>query len=106
MEYWIGGTEKMKLAADNRLKQCVASKDSQLIAKMMFQGTQIGGKPQYQTKFRWGYGWNYNRGYLPVHEKEMNYIKSIAPKKGDDLRKYILKGKLDPEIEVIGPIKL
>jgi hypothetical protein len=36
----------------------------------------------------------------------MDYIKSISPKKGDDLRKYILKGKLDPEVEVVGPIKL
>lgn len=106
MEYWIGGTEKLKLAADKRLKQCVASKDAEVIAKMMFQGVQIGGRPQYQTDFRWGYGWNYNRGYLPVHKKEMDYIKSISPKKGDDLRKYILKGKLDPEVEVVGPIKL
>ncbi len=106
MEYWIGGTKQMRLAADKRLKKCVANKNANIISKMMFEGVRVGGKPQYKTDFKWGYGWTYNRGYLPVTPTEMKYIKTLMPKKGEDLRKFISKEKIDPEIEKVGPLSL
>lgn len=69
---------------------------------MILQGVKIGGSPRFDTSFRWGYGWNYTRGYTKLNNKEKAYIESIAPKKGKDLRLYLDRSKIDPEIERVG----
>lgn len=102
--YWKGGTETQKLAADQELKSCVEKTDSKFIAKLMKIGAGIGGKPQYKTSFKWGYGWNYQRGYLPLTENEQIFLHKLAPKKGEDLRNYLNLKKIDPEINNLEPL--
>jgi len=36
----------------------------------MYGGVRIGGSPYWPTKFRWGYGWPYLRGYKPLTFEE------------------------------------
>lgn len=71
--YWPGGTAEERSAADDALKACVAATDSTSTAKLMWLGVRAAGGPQWQTKFRWGYGWPYLRPYqaLDANEKKM-----------------------------------
>lgn len=63
LAYWQGGTEAQRLAADKELKHCVTQVGEPTIAKLMLAGVRVGGTPYLPTKFRWGYGWSYPRGY-------------------------------------------
>lgn len=102
--YWRGGTKEEKETADAALQSCVERHDSNFIAELMKFGVSIGGTPKYKTSFRWGFGWNYNRGFLPLNSRERSYIEKISPKKGEDLLKYLDKSKIDPEIDHLPPI--
>ena len=68
--YWLGGTYKDRVAADNQLKRCVTGLDEKFIAAAMKIGVRVGGSPWLPTSFRWGYGWPYGRGYQAVSETE------------------------------------
>lgn len=100
-KYWKGGTEKEREVADADLYRCIDKVQGSIIAEMMETGTNVGGSPIFKTSFRWGYGWNYTRGYLKISDKEKEYIRKLSPKRGEDLRKYLDKSKIDPEIEKI-----
>lgn len=76
LAYWKGGTYQERVEADNLLHQCVASVGEPLVAKLMLAGVRVGGTPYLPTKFRWGYGWSYPRGYKALTDKEKNKIKS------------------------------
>lgn len=102
--YWKGGTESQKEKSDQELESCVEKNGSGVIAGLMKFGVGVGGAPKYKTSFKWGYGWNYGRGYLPLTKKEVNYIEKIAPKKGEDLRKYLNLEDIDPEINEVKSI--
>ena len=99
LKYWAGGTKAQRNKADTELKSCVEKVQGSIIAELMKDGTQVGGSPQFKTSFRWGYGWNYTRGYLSLTKKEKSYLKKISPKRGENLIKYLDKSKIDPEIE-------
>lgn len=68
--YWRGGTREERLAADKALEACVASCGEPAIARLMKNGVRAGGSPYWPTWFRWGYGWNYPRGYRPLTPEE------------------------------------
>ncbi len=68
--YWQGGTCIQRLEADKALFQCVNSVNNPIIAKIMYSGVRIGGSPYWPTKFRWGYGWPYLRGYKTLTSEE------------------------------------
>lgn len=76
--YWQGGTEDERLAADEALRDCVLERtgDAQL-AEAMYLGVRMGGSPYFKNWYRWGYGWNYERKYQALTEKE----KALAAKK-------------------------
>ena len=40
----------------------------------MLTGVRVGGTPRLPTKFRWGYGWPYLRGYKAVTPEEKEKI--------------------------------
>jgi len=61
--YWAGGTCKDREIADKALKECVATVGEPQIAEIMLAGVRVGGSPYFPTRFRWGYGWPYLRGY-------------------------------------------
>ena len=68
--YWQGGTWHQRLDADRQLKYCVVRLGEPVIAELMLNGVRIGGSPFWPTKFRWGYGWDYLRGYKPLDNNE------------------------------------
>ncbi|NVJ61179.1 MAG: hypothetical protein HWE27_12365 [Gammaproteobacteria bacterium] len=75
--YWKGGTYLERLAADQALERCVAQVGEPGIAKLMLAGVRVGGTPYLPTKFRWGYGWSFGRGYDALTETEMLQVNSM-----------------------------
>ena len=73
--YWRGGTEEERRSADDALRACVlkATGDATL-ADAMRAGVRIGGTPALPTWFRWGYGWQYDRGYAPLTPQERRLV--------------------------------
>jgi hypothetical protein len=84
LAYWQGGTYQQRVDADQELKQCVEKVGEPLIAALMLAGVRVGGTPYIPTKFRWGYGWPYFRGYKLVVAEEQRkidaFLKDICPR--------------------------
>jgi hypothetical protein len=69
--YWQGGTEQERKAADEALRDCVRERTGdQKLAETMYLGVRAGGHPVFPTWYRWGYGWDYGRGYRPLTDDE------------------------------------
>jgi hypothetical protein len=75
--YWKGGTYAERLQADRELMRCVAGVGEPWIARLMLAGVRVGGSPYYPTRFRWGYGWPYLRGYKPLSAEEIESINQL-----------------------------
>ncbi|TEW48971.1 hypothetical protein [Psychromonas algicola] len=84
--YWQGGTSRQRLAADNQLKQCVAAVGKPNIAALMLKGVRIGGSPYIPTSFRWGYGWDFFRGYQALTVDEKEQIKAMGIKLNKEIQ--------------------
>jgi hypothetical protein len=68
--YWQGGTYAERWQADTALRQCVAAVGQPKIAEVMLAGVRVGGSPYWPTRFRWGYGWPWPRGYAALTAEE------------------------------------
>ncbi len=68
--YWRGGTYSERLAADKALRSCVASVGEPQVGAIMLAGVRVGGSPFWPTRFRWGYGWPWPRGYGALTPEE------------------------------------
>lgn len=66
----MGGTYEQRKLADKELQACVDQVGEEAIAKLMLAGVRVGGSPYWPTSFRWGYGWNYGRGYQALTDEE------------------------------------
>ena len=77
--YWKGGTYEERKVADKELKTCVAAVGEPDIATLMLAGVRVGGTPYLPTKFRWGYGWPYLRGYKAITRDELSQIIRLNP---------------------------
>jgi len=67
--YWQGGTKEEREQADKLFKECILSKtQDEVLTNTMYVGVRFGGNPYFPTWYRWGYGWNYQRGYAPLNE--------------------------------------
>ncbi|MEM1263727.1 MAG: hypothetical protein AAGH76_15110 [Pseudomonadota bacterium] len=76
--YWKGGTAAQRQAADQQLRACVAeSTGSESLARLMYEGVRSGGRPEFPTWYRWGYGWTDNRGYEPLSEQQVTQAETI-----------------------------
>jgi hypothetical protein len=75
LDYWKGGTSEERLRADQELKACVAQTGEPEIARLMLAGVRVGGTPYVPTKFRWGYGWPWFRGYGELSDVEWEQVK-------------------------------
>ena len=104
--YWQGGTKEERDKADQELRSCVSTKHESLTGAMMYLGVRAGGQAEFKTSYRWGYGWKYPRGYLKLNKSEKDYLKSIGPKKGEDLRKYIHSKALKIKLKETKPFSL
>ncbi len=73
--YWQGGTQAQKKQADETLRECVLqSTNNQLLADTMYLGVRFGGLPIYPVWYRWGYGWQYGRGFQTLNRKEKQLV--------------------------------
>ncbi|MDZ7923450.1 MAG: FAD-binding oxidoreductase [Marinagarivorans sp.] len=72
--YWQGGSFSDRVAADDRLSECVNHRGEPLVAVIMLLGVRVGGSPFLPTQFRWGYGWRDWRGYSPLTSEEKALI--------------------------------
>src|SRR5712671_1763523 len=57
--YYVGGSWRERLGADNKLFNCVADKDGvhhKLVAPLMWLGVRVGGVGFLPTRIRWGFG--------------------------------------------------
>jgi len=95
--YWQGGTWHQRKQADEALQACVSKLGQPEIAALMLSGVRVGGSAFWPTWYRWGYGWDYLRGYKPLNEHEKQLIQQA-------LQQYrsALKGK--PEKITEGPM--
>ncbi len=72
--YWQGGSYLQRLQADQALQSCVAQTGQTEIAQLMLAGVRVGGTPYLPTSFRWGYGWNFPRGYKALSATELKLV--------------------------------
>ncbi|GJM08103.1 MAG: hypothetical protein DHS20C11_03790 [Lysobacteraceae bacterium] len=82
LAYWQGGTREQRMQADEALRECVANVGEPTIAKLMLAGVRVGGTPYLPTRFRWGYGWPFTRGYTPLNNAELEQIASALAAAG------------------------
>lgn len=61
--YWSGGSRHQRWDADIELMVCVARKGHPIVAFFMWLGVRFGGHPILPLPWRWGYGWEWPRGY-------------------------------------------
>lgn len=79
--YWMGGTSEEKDDADVRLNNCVTNKTGfRPLGKAMELGVWIGGSPDYDTTYRWGYGWDTHRGYKSLNRTEIKMVEQELSK--------------------------
>ena len=73
--YWQGGTEAQRLAADQKLRNCILEKTgNQALAETMYQGVRLGGSPYFYNWYRWSYGWSYERKYQALSLTEQRLV--------------------------------
>jgi len=86
--YWQGGSRQQKKQADEALRSCVLkSTNNNILAETMYIGARLGGLPIFPVWYRWGYGWEYGRGFQALKQEEnqliatqLNQYKSTLPK--------------------------
>lgn len=76
-DYWQGGTKQQRVASDQRLEACVNDATGFGLGYMMYFGVRFGGSPTLATPFRWGFGWQNNRGYQPLTPQKLVQIKTL-----------------------------
>jgi hypothetical protein len=88
LSYWAGGDESKKEFVDKKFKQCIGDKSGRILSYIMHRGVLVGGTPAFNSSFRWGYGWEPNRGYVDLNQSELSQIKKLIPKKDELASKY------------------
>ena len=79
--YWHGGTKQERLQTDQKFRQCIIEKTGdEYLADMMYNAVRAGGSPYFPTWYRWGYGWNYIRGYKALTPQEKETIRVMLKK--------------------------
>ncbi len=78
-KYWLGGTYRERLQADQELRTCVQAVGEPAVAALMLAGVRVGGSPYWPTRFRWGYGWPYTHGYRALTPEELAQAKKLEP---------------------------
>jgi hypothetical protein len=81
--YWKGGTYEERVAADRTLRDCVTAVGEPAIAQLMLAGVRVGGTPYLPTRFRWGYGWPFPRGYKALSAEELAQVNVLAASAGE-----------------------
>ncbi len=64
--YWPGGSRVQRSQADRAFRQCIEAANHPLLGGIYYYGVRIGGTPYLPTPWRWGFGWDYPRGYRDI----------------------------------------
>lgn len=71
LAYWKGGSKEEREIADSLFKECILEKTGDKnLSELMYTGVRLGGSPYFPTWYRWGYGWDYPRGYSNLSTEE------------------------------------
>lgn len=89
-KYWLGGTEDDKRAADDALEACIAAKGEPSTARVFAAAVRTFGGPHTSKLYRWGYGWNVDRGYEPVSSEGERQAKAMYGATGAALRQKLV----------------
>ena len=73
LEYWVGGTHKQRKQADKNLKTCAAEVAGSALGVILYLGVRLGGNADFPTPWKWGFGWNYDRAYVPLSDEEVSF---------------------------------
>ena len=52
--------------ADRAFRQCIEAANHPLLGGIYYYSVRIGGTPYLPTPWRWGFGWDYPRGYRDI----------------------------------------
>ncbi|WP_413560586.1 hypothetical protein [Bdellovibrio sp. HCB209] len=74
LAYWQGGTLEQKQTADLALQACITENSNEKIGKVFYEAVSLGGGPQFNTSFRWGYGWPKRRTYEALNHTERKSV--------------------------------
>ena len=70
--YWRGGTKQQRDHADVRLRKCINVKtNDDELANNMTESANRGEGAYFFAGYRWGYGWQRERNFQPLSEKEV-----------------------------------
>ena len=56
----------------------VETKGEPEISQLMLAGVRLSGTPFLTTRFRWGYGWPFFRGYQITSDEERTQIEELS----------------------------
>lgn len=98
LAYWQGGPRTERIAADARLRQCIAQYDP-TIADIYFNAVRTAGSEIEMgipslAYFRWGYGWKNRKAYKALSTSERNLAKLLLMKYTPDYIQNILSDEL------------
>jgi hypothetical protein len=69
--YWEGGSWTDRRNADLELMSCVSERSGiPALGLVYYLGVRAGGSPYFNTDYRWGFGWDYGRGYTTMSAEE------------------------------------
>lgn len=87
--YWKGGTYQEKEKADKDLKACIANSGYPRVGLAYGASVQQFGGPNNQRSYRWGYGWNYKRGYGALSDSEKQQIETLYSVKAENIQSHL-----------------
>lgn len=80
VRFWVGGAKKLRLKADQRLRECVIEKGKPEIAALMYKGVRLGShSPIKRTPGHWGNSRFAKRDYAPLREKDILRVQQELP---------------------------
>ncbi|WP_413578006.1 helicase [Bdellovibrio sp. HCB290] len=91
--YWQGGTLAQKEQADLSFNACITEHSNETVGNIYYRAVSLGGGPQFNTPFRWGYGWNRHRGYKQLTSQELYSVEAKSKQIQWDLIYSSLRGK-------------
>ena len=63
-QYWQGGSAEERYISDIIFRDCIYDiSDKKMLSIVMYSAVRTGGTPFFAVPWRWGYGWEFGRGY-------------------------------------------
>jgi len=66
--YWSGGSAEERKRTDQEFRECIIGAGHPFTARIYYYAVRAAGTPHLPTRWRWGFGWDYPRGYTDPPE--------------------------------------